>query len=147
MNNPYVKYAIAIAAGMAVIFLGDWLLGVKIEVFSGMATFSFSWMLDVFLVPFIAGLVVSRVLRSRMGKWIAFFPPLFVRSLSYLYMYLHVYGDGKDFFYHLNVFYWGLCVILSMEAANMGGLLGDVLVGAYRAAPKAPVPATAEQRD
>jgi hypothetical protein len=144
MNKQYFKYAAAIMAGMVVIFCGDWLLGVKIEVFSGMATFSFSWMLDVFLVPFIAGLVVSRVVCSRMGKWIAFFPPLFVRGLSYLYLYVFFYSDGKDFSYHLNIFYWGLCVILSMEAANMGGLLGDVLVGAYR---KAPAPAMAEEQD
>ncbi|HKB59779.1 MAG TPA: hypothetical protein VKC56_06985 [Gallionellaceae bacterium] len=137
MNNQYVKYAAAIAAGMAVIALGDRLLGAKIEVFYGMTTFTLAWTLDVFLVPFISGLAVSAVVRSRMGKWLSFLPPLFVRSLSYLYMYLYVYNDGKDFFYHLNVFYWGLCVILSMEAANIGGLLGDVLTGAYGTRPKA----------
>lgn len=157
MNKQWVKYALAVVAGMAVIVAGDRLLGVKIEVFSGMATFSFSWMLDVFLVPFISGLVVSRVVRSRMGKWLSFLPPLFVRSLSYLYMYLFVYQDGKDFFYHLNIFYWGLCVILSMEAANIGGILGDVLMGAYRAGAKpagsgsaalgAAAPAPAEKAD
>ena len=137
MNNQYVKYAAAIAAGMDVIAVGDRLLGAKIEVFYGMATFTLAWALDVFLVPFISGLAVSAVVRSRMGKWLSFLPPLFVRSLSYLYMYLYVYNDGKDFFYHLNVFYWGLCVILSMEAANIGGLLGDVLAGAYGTRPKA----------
>lgn len=145
MNTQYLKYAVAIVAAMAVIFAGDWLLGVKIEVFSGMATFTFSWMLDVFLVPFISGLVVSAIVRSRMGKWLSFLPPFFARSLSYLYMYLFVYNDGKDFFYHLNIFYWGLCVILSVEAANIGGILGDVLMGAYRA--KSPAPAAAEERE
>ncbi len=135
MNTPYIRYALAVVAGMAVVFAGDWLLGVKIEVFSGMATFTFSWMLDVFFVPFLSGLAVSSIVRSRMGKWVSFLPPLFVRSLSYLYLYLFVYNDGKDFFYHLNLFYWGLCVILSVEAANIGGILGDVLMGAYRSAP------------
>ncbi len=135
MNQPFVKYAIAVAAGMAVIFLGDWLLGVRIEVFSGIASFTFSWMLDVFFVPFASGLVVSRIVRSRMGKWVSFFPPLLVRCASYLYLYLHVLDDGKGFFYHLNVYYWARCVILSMEAANVAGILGDVLIGAYRAAP------------
>jgi hypothetical protein len=147
MNKQWVKYALAVAAGMAVIFLGDWLLGVKIEVFSGMATFSFAWMLDVFLVPFIAGLVVSRVVRSRMGKWISFFPPLLVRSVSYLYMYFHGYSDGRDSLYHLNLYYWGFCVLVSMEASNVGGLLGDVLMGAYRAAPKASAPVPAKEAD
>lgn len=147
MNKLYVRYAAAIAVGMAVVALGDRLLGVKIEVFSGMATFSLLWALDVFLVPFISGLAVSSVVRSRMGKWLSFLPPLFVRALSYLYLYLGVYDDGKGFFYHLNLFYWGLCVILSMEAANIGGLLGDVLNGAYGVRPQTASAIAAEEAE
>lgn len=119
-------------AGMALNFSGDWLLGVKIEVFSGIATFTFPWMLDIFLVPFIVGLVVSKIVSRRYGKWLACLPPLFVRCISYSYMYLFVFNDGKDFSYHLNLYYWGPCVILAVEAANIGGILGDVLIGTYR---------------
>ncbi len=131
MNNYAVRVSVAILAGMAVNFLGDWLLGAKIEVFSGIATFTFPWMLDVFIVPFIAGLVVSKIVRTRAGKYWACLPPLFVRCLTYLYMYLFVFHDGKDFFFHLNLYYWGPCVILVVEAANFGGIFGDVLAGAY----------------
>lgn len=132
MNQQFIKGFIAVVAGMALNFLGDWLLGVKIEIFSGLSTFTFPWMLDVFLVPFIVGLVVSKIFNNRYGKWLACLPPLFVRCISYSYMYLFVFNDGKDFFYHLNLYYWGPCVILVVEAANLGGILGDVLIGAYR---------------
>ncbi len=47
-------------------------------------------------------------------------------------MYLFVFNDGKDFFYNLNLYYWGPCVILVVEAANFGGILGEVLINAYR---------------
>jgi predicted Na+-dependent transporter len=94
-------------------------------------------MLDVFLVPFLAGLLVSRIYRSRSGKWLACLPPLFVRSLTYLYMYWFVYNDGQDFFYHLNLYYWGPAVILVVEVGNLGGILGDVLAGAYGSKPMA----------
>lgn len=119
-------------AGMALNFLGDWLLGARIEVFSGIATFTFPWMLDVFLVPFLVGLAVAKIYGSRGGKWLACLPPFFVRCITYGYMYLFVFNDGKEFFYHLNLYYWGPCVILVVEAANFGGILGEVLVNAYR---------------
>ncbi len=132
MDRYSARVGAAILAGVAVNFLGDWLLGVRIEVFSGIATFTFPWMIDVFIVPFIAGLVVSKIVRTRAGKYWACLPPLIVRCLTYLYMYFFVFHDGKDFFFHLNLYYWGPCVILVVEAANFGGIFGDVLAGAYR---------------
>jgi len=131
--NQRMKNALGVLAGMAVIALGDILLGAKLEVFNGIATFTPVWILDVFCVPFIAGLLVSRIVQTRNGKWLACLPPLFVRSLTYLYMYLYVFNDGKDFFYNLNLFYWGPMLILVVEVGNLGGILGDVLAGAYRA--------------
>ena len=92
---------------MALNFIGDWLLGAHIEVFSGIATFTFPWMLDVFLVPFITGMAVAKIYGSKGGKWLACLPPLFVRWITYTYMFLFVFNDGKDFFYNLNMYYWG----------------------------------------
>lgn len=129
--NPYLRYALAIAAGTAFILLGDWLLGAHIEYFQGIATFTIPWVLDVFVVTFLSGMLVSRIVKSRKGKWIAFIPPFLARSLSYLYLYLFVFNDGKDFFFHLNLYYWGPTVILAVEFSNLGGILGDVLSGAY----------------
>ncbi len=131
MNVDCRKATLAVVAGMALNFLGDWLLGANIEVFHGIATFTLPWMIDVFLVPFAVGLAVAKIYGAKGGKWLACLPPLFVRCLSYLYMYLFVFHDGKDFFFHLNLYYWGPCVILVVEAANFGGILGEILLGAY----------------
>lgn len=129
MKNIYVRGTIALLAGMAINFFGDWLLGVKIEIFNGISTFNFLWMMDVFFVPFICGLAVAGIFGYG-GKWLACLPPLFVRAISYTHLYFS--GDrSHDFFYDLHIFYWGLCVILAVEASNLGGILGEVLKGAY----------------
>lgn len=127
----YPRATLAVLAGMTLNLLGDWLIGANVEVFKGIETFTFIWMLDVFFLPFGVGLLVAKVYGMKGGKWLACLPPLFVRCLSYLYLYLFVYHDGKDFFYHLNLYYWGPVVILVVEASNFGGILGEVLVGSY----------------
>ncbi|MFA6920776.1 MAG: hypothetical protein WC216_02950 [Gallionella sp.] len=134
MNPRYVKGAIALLAGTTINFLGDWLLGVKIEIFTGIATFTFPWMLDIFLVPFISGLAVAKIF-GKGSKWLACIPPLIVRSTSYLYLYLS--DPQGDFFFKLHLHYWGLCVILAVESANIAGILGEVLMGVYRRKPDA----------
>ena len=132
MQTSFQRGIAALAAGTAFILLGDWLTGGHIETFRGIATFTFPWMLDIFLVPFVSGLIVARIYRTRGGKYLACLPPLLVRGITYSYMYLFTYQDGKDFFFHLNLYYWGPCVILVVEAANFGAILGEVMAGAYR---------------
>jgi hypothetical protein len=130
LSNPRIRAAaVAVSAGMATNFLGDWLLGVRLELFQGMATFTLRWMLDVFLVNFIVGLVVAR-LYGRHAKWLAIVPPLLVRSISYGYLYF-VENPVGDFFLLLHLHYWGPTVILAVECANIGGILGEVLMGVY----------------
>jgi len=90
-------------------------------------------MLDVFLVNFIVGLVVARIF-GKHAKWLAIVPPLLVRSLSYIYQYLFESGEG-DFFLQLHLHYWGPTVILAVECANIGGILGEVLMGVYSRKP------------
>ena len=131
LNQLYVRGVVAVVVGTALNFFGDGLLGVNIETFKGIATFNFLWMLDVFVVPFFVGWAVAKIFGRKGGKWLACLPPLFVRCLTYGYMYLFVFNDGTDFFFHLNIYYWGLCVILAVEAANFGGILAEVMVGAY----------------
>ena len=128
MRSRYASGLIAVLDGMALNIIGDLALGVRIEHFSGLATFTIWWMLDIFLVPFIVGLAVARMFGNG-SKWLACLPPLLVRGLSYLYLY---YSDSKgDFFLDLHLFYWGPCVILVVESANFGAILGEVLVGVY----------------
>lgn len=128
MNPRLISGIVAVLAGMALNFFGDWLLGVRIEVFKGIATFNFLWMVDIFLVPFLVGLLVARIF-GKHAKWLACLPPLFVCSLSYLYLYFS--NPGIDFFFDLHLHYWGLCVILAVESANIGGILGEVFMRVY----------------
>jgi hypothetical protein len=122
------RYQLGIAAtliGMALNHLGDRLLGVKIELFSGLSTFSFAWILDVFFVPFLVGLVVARIFGMG-GKWLCYFPPLIVRCLSYAEI---LYVSGTPHGSSLNPMgWWGLYVILAMESAGVGGIVGEVMI-------------------
>jgi hypothetical protein len=136
----------AIIAGMTVNFLGDWILGTRIEVFRGLNTFTPAWMLDVFLVNFIVGLVVARIF-GKHAKWLAIVPPLLVRSLSYAYLYF-VENRHGDFFLQLHLHYWGPTLILAVECANIGGILGEVLMGVYSRKPgNAPAESVASGAD
>lgn len=128
MNNRWVSGTVAVLAGMALNFAGDWLLGARIEVFKGLDTFTFPWALDVFLVPFLVGLLVAKIF-GKHAKWLAVLPPLFVRFLSYLWLYFS--DTSHDFFFNFHLHYWGLCVILAVESANIGAILDEVLVGVY----------------
>lgn len=146
-KRGFGRYALAVLAGTAVVLLGDRLLGVKLEVFSGISTFSFAWMLDLLVVPFVSGIAVSAVLRSRMGKWLAYLPPFIARcgTLAWLY---HSAAPGGNAF-HFSVYYWGALLLMVMEFGNIGGFLGDYLFGGYHrkgATPPAAKPAGEEGR-
>jgi hypothetical protein len=96
-----------------------------LELYSGLATFSFAWILDVFFVPFIVGLVVAWIFGMG-GKWLCYFPPLIVRSLSYAEI---LYVSGTPHGSTLNpIGWWGLYVILAMESAGIGGIIGEVMI-------------------
>ena len=142
MKNRYISGLVALLVGMAVNYLGDRLLGVKIELFSGLSTFSFAWILDVFFVPFLVGMVVTRIFGMG-GKWLCYFPPLIVRSLSYAEI---LYVSGTPHGSNLNPMgWWGLYVILAMESAGIGGIVGEVMIKNIYGRSKKVVAADAEQ--
>jgi hypothetical protein len=125
MRQRYLTGLVAIIIGMSLNHLGDRLLGVKMELYWGLSTFSFAWMLDVFFVPFLVGIVVSWIYGLG-GKWLCYFPPLFVRCISYAEI-LHVSGTPHGSI--LNPMgWWGLYVILAMESAGIGGIIGEVAI-------------------
>ena len=125
MNQRYLIGFVALLIGMSLNHFGDRLLGVRIELFSGLSTFSFAWILDVFFVPFLVGLTVSWIYGMG-GKWLCYFPPLFVRCLSYAEIY---YVSGTPHGSNLNPMgWWGLYVILAMESAGIGGIVGEVMI-------------------
>lgn len=142
MKNRYISGLVALLVGMALNYLGDRLLGVKIELFSGLSTFSFAWILDVFFVPFLVGMAVTRIFGMG-GKWLCYFPPLIVRSLSYAEI---LYVSGTPHGSNLNPMgWWGLYVILAMESAGIGGIVGEVMIKNIYGRSKKVVAADAEQ--
>lgn len=131
--NPVIKRRlsdigmglIAILAGSVVVYLGDKLLGVTLEFYFGVSTFSPMWVLDLFFVPFIAGIVVSMVYGLG-GKILAHFSPLIVRVVSfYDYNYVTMPPEGM---FLLPISYWLLVLIVAAEFAAIGGFVGEVLI-------------------
>jgi len=129
MKSKVLKGIVAVLIGSVLNYLGDRLLGVKIELFSGLATFSFAWIVDVFVLPFVVGFIVSWIFGMG-GKWLCYLPPLIVRSISYAQI---LYISGTPHGSILNPMgWWGLYVILAMESAGIGGIVGEVIIkGTY----------------
>jgi hypothetical protein len=127
-RSRFISGASALLAGCAVNYLGDRLLGVQIELFHGLATFSFAWMLDMFVLPFVVGVLVA-VIFGLGGKWLCYFPPLIVRLVSYI----HIKDTGVPVDAALlPMGWWGFFVILTMESAAFGGIIGEVVMkGTY----------------
>lgn len=142
MNQRYLTGLVAVLIGMSLNHLGDRLLGVKMELFWGLSTFSFAWALDVFFVPFLVGLVVARIFGMG-AKWLSYFPPLIVRSLSYAEI---LYVSGTPHGSTLNPLgWWGLFVILAMESAGIGGIVGEVMIKNVYGRSSKVIPAGREQ--
>ncbi len=135
MNNrvmTIVMGTVAITAGVIVNYFGDRLMnylspppGVRLELFFGVSTFSPMWVLTLFLVPFVAGMVVSLVYGLG-GKLICYFVPIIVRGYSYIEMMNHEgLPDGVGL---LPFGYWILVLIVAIEAAAFGGVFGEIVI-------------------
>jgi hypothetical protein len=61
MSQLHLKGIASLLIGTALIYLGDLVLGVKMELFSGFSTFNLAWALDIFLVPFMVGMIIARI--------------------------------------------------------------------------------------
>ncbi len=130
--------------GIAIIHLGDRLLGVRIELFSGLATFNMAWALDMFFVPFVMGMTVAWIFgrdanhssidfRFTQGIsfviWLCYFPPLIVRSLSYLdILYVSGVPEGSSL---MPFGLWACFVVMTMVTAGMGEIFGEILIKLY----------------
>ncbi len=120
-----LPFLLAIIVGCLVNYLGDWLLGIRIELFWGLETFNFRWFLAIFVLPILVGFSVSYIYGLG-GKWIAFFPPLIVQFFSY-YQTENIIGvpAGADL---MPMGWWGFFVILAMEVSMIGGILGEIAI-------------------
>jgi len=105
----------------------DRLLGVSIEAFTGgIGYFSPAWVLDMFLVPFLAGIIVSLIFGFG-GKWLAHVPPIIVRGLSYFGIAYHLtpMAPGSSL---MPLGWWGFYLILAIESSVFGGVIGEVMI-------------------
>jgi hypothetical protein len=120
----WIPFWIAMFIGCLVNVLGDWLLGIRIELFWGLDTFNFIWFLQLFVLPVIVGVSVSYVYGLG-GKWIAILPPLVVRYAAY-YQTVDYLGvpQGAEL---MPLGWWGFFVILAMESAMIGGVMGEIM--------------------
>lgn len=121
----WIPFIIAMLVGCIVNYVGDWLFGVRIELFWGLQTFNFFWFLQIFIWPFFVGLSVTWVYGLG-GKWASLFPPLIVRYYAY-YETQHFLGvpDGAHL---MPLGWWGFFVILAMEVSMIGGVVGEVWI-------------------
>jgi len=105
----------------------DRILGVKIEAFTGgVGYFSPLWVVDLFLVPFLAGVIVSLIYGFG-GKWLSWIPPAIVRCVSYFGIAYHMtpIAPGSTL---MPIGWWGFYLILAIEAAAVGGVIGEVVI-------------------
>lgn len=116
---------VAVLVGAGIVYLGDRLLGVTLERFYGVQTFSLFWVADLFLVPFIAGIVVS-LIYGLGGKMLAHLCPVIVRVISYYELHgINSFADGGIL---LPIPYWLLVVVVSAEFAAFGGVVGEIMI-------------------
>ena len=117
---------LAILVGAVIIYFGDKLIGIDLELYYGIKTFNPYWVLTLFLVPFIGGLAVS-LIYGLGGKILAYFPAVIVRGASYLYYEMNpeAVPPGTT---TLELGYWLLVVIIAVEAAAVGGIIGEVVI-------------------
>lgn len=122
----YILGIIAILVGCIINFVGDHLIGVRVELYYGITdTFGAGWFSQIFLLPVLVGYSVSYVYGLG-GKWLCYFPPLIVRTFAYIEtMYFLGETPGASL---MPAGWWGFFVILAVESAVIGGVLGEVLI-------------------
>ncbi len=120
--------ALAIMVGCLVQYLGNRLIGVRIELYYGLDTFNFLWFLQLFILPFIVGIVVSYIFGFG-GKWLAHFPPLIILGAQYFES-VYLIGVPEHAFL-MPMAWWGFFVILAIECGAAGGVTGEVWFKAY----------------
>lgn len=121
----WVPFGIAMLVGCLVNMLGDWMFGIRIELFWGLSTFNFLWFCQLFIWPAIVGISVSYIYGLG-GKWISILPPLIVRYAAY-YQTVEFTGvpSGAEL---MPLGWWGFFVILAMESSMIGGVLGEIMI-------------------
>jgi len=119
-----LRGSLALAVGALVEHFGLRLLGVRIELFTGISYFNFTWFVGLFLLSCLVGVLVTAIYGLG-GKILAYFPPLPALALDY-YSSMHTahLPAGSQL---MPLGWWGFFVILAIESAAIGGVLGEVM--------------------
>jgi len=114
----------AFGAAVLIDHFGPRLLGVRIEIFTGISYFNFTWFIALFILPLIGGMAVS-LIYGLGGKILAYFPPLPVMALDY-YSSMHAahLSSGGQL---MPLGWWGFFVILAIESSAIGGVFGEIM--------------------
>ncbi len=123
-----LKWALfAILSGAAVMYALNQLLGVRMELFGDLTSyFHPSLFIGLVLTPFIAGVIVS-LIYGLGGKVLCYFPALIV-YLSQYFITLMDRAAVPDDMRLLPLGYMGFIIIVAIEAAAVGGILGELWV-------------------
>ncbi|MEQ6340683.1 MAG: hypothetical protein M3A44_03295 [Gammaproteobacteria bacterium] len=118
--------AAAVTVGVLINVIGDSWTGVQLHLFFGIDYFTYDWAITLFFIPFVAGLPVALIYGFG-GKLLAFFVPFIVQGYKYLDAFYGgaVMPEGARL---LPVVYWALVVLIAMEFAGLGGLVGEVII-------------------
>jgi hypothetical protein len=123
----FLKGMLALLMGCALNYFGDRLLGVQVELYRGIQGFGGMWIVDVFVLPFVGGWLISAFYGFG-GKWLSYFPPLIVRAVSYIeFVYFTAVPQGASL---APIGWWGFFVILAVEASAFGGIMGEIMMKA-----------------
>jgi len=134
-KTRFLKGVVALLMGCGLNYFGDQLLGAQVELYRGIQGFNPMWAVDVFILPFFVGLLVSAIFGFG-GKWLSYFPPLIVRSISY-YEILHNMNSIPQGATLAPMGWWGFFVILAIEASAFGGIMGEIMMkGTYGRSPQ-----------
>ena len=134
-RTRFLKGVVALFIGCALNYFGDRLLGAQVELYRGIQGFGGLWAVDVFVLPFFVGLAVAAIFGFG-GKWLSYFPPLIVRSISYYEFQHHMINipEGATL---APIGWWGFFVILAIEASAFGGIMGEIMMkGTYGRSPR-----------
>ncbi|MFC1749689.1 hypothetical protein ACFL2V_12885 [Pseudomonadota bacterium] len=123
-KTDYGLMMLTMTLGCFIVYMGGVLLDIRAELYYGLATFNWKWILQIYFVPFVAGIGIGLVYGYG-AKWIAHFPPLFVFCVDY--------GEtqfitGAPEGYLLMPWgWWAFFVILAMEFCAFGGVIGELI--------------------
>lgn len=124
----FISGTLAIMVGCIVNYVGDRLLGVRLELVpinDPLAIFNALWAIQVFIIPIFVGIATASVFGLG-GKWLCYFPPMIVRTIAYVESYyLTSLPEGMTL---MPFGWWIFFVILAVECSAIGGVFGEIMI-------------------